>query len=181
MKRHSSLIPLSRDHHHGLVLAQRLKRGRGKAPRAGWPADPRLQRDQVLAFFAAELVPHFSAEEELVFPLALEYLEDGSSLVSRLLEEHEKIRTSVQRLEGLEPGDLKAALGALGQLLEEHIRREERVLFEALQEQVPEARLRSCGTRIRRSRRDLSRPAGSSQDQSVCNLDLRSGSKDRNR
>ncbi len=34
MKRHHSLIPLSHDHHSGLVLAQRLILGRSAAPRS---------------------------------------------------------------------------------------------------------------------------------------------------
>ena len=37
LKRHPSLIPLSHDHHHGLVLAERLVRGRAANPKSDWP------------------------------------------------------------------------------------------------------------------------------------------------
>ena len=48
MKRHQSLISLSRDHHSGLVLAQRLILGRSKAPRSDWPTDRRQQVRRVI-------------------------------------------------------------------------------------------------------------------------------------
>ena len=39
MKRHESLVPLSRDHHFGLIMVQRLILGRETNPRADWPTD----------------------------------------------------------------------------------------------------------------------------------------------
>ena len=78
MKRHHSLIPLSHDHHSGLVLAQWLILGRSKAPRSDWPTDRRQQVSRVIEFFKTDLRQHFEAEEEHVFPAAVEHLREGA-------------------------------------------------------------------------------------------------------
>ena len=65
-KRHPSLIPLSHDHHHGLVLAFRLREG---LPPNRKPADnPQEQAEDAVRFFRDNLVAHFRAEEEALFP-----------------------------------------------------------------------------------------------------------------
>ena len=67
--RHPILIPLSNDHHHGLALALRCRRqalGQIKPTGAqGLKERVKEYRD----FFAQNLVPHFRAEEEILFPL----------------------------------------------------------------------------------------------------------------
>ena len=70
MKRHAGLVPLSRDHHHGLVMAQRLILGRSTNPRADWPDDRAQQAARLIDFFETDLRAHFEAEEAHVFPAA---------------------------------------------------------------------------------------------------------------
>lgn len=60
MKRHPALVPLSRDHHHALVIAQRLRRATvetatevARAFLSHWDAEEKL---------------HFRLEEELLLP-----------------------------------------------------------------------------------------------------------------
>ena len=48
MKRHESLVPLSRDHHFGLIMAQRLILGRATNPRADWPTDRAQQATRLV-------------------------------------------------------------------------------------------------------------------------------------
>ena len=52
MKRHECLVPLSRDHHFGLIMAQRLILGRATNPRADWPTD-RAQQATRLVYFSS--------------------------------------------------------------------------------------------------------------------------------
>ena len=125
MKRHPALVPLSHDHHHALVHARRLQNEGTAAAR------------DFLRFFASETTRHFREEEELVFPLL--YADEPESLRVVLLQ-HQQLRALVRRLRDGE--DVTAELGVL---LEEHIRLEERDLFELIQRVVPEEQLAAIG------------------------------------
>jgi hypothetical protein len=61
MKRHPALAPLSRDHHHALVLAQRLRRA-GEQDAAG-------AAEAFLEHWIEEERLHFRLEENELFPL----------------------------------------------------------------------------------------------------------------
>ena len=149
MKRHRSLIPLSRDHHDGLVLAQRLILGRAKAPRSGWPTDRREQVSRVIEFFNSELRRHFEAEEMHVFPAAVEHLREGADLARQLIDEHDDMRARIRGFEKDPTANLEERLSSFGECLKEHIRREEGILFERMQEEVDPAELDVIGIRLR--------------------------------
>lgn len=148
MKRHASLVPLSRDHHHGLVMARRLILGRSTNPRADWPADPAEQAARLIAFFEADLRPHFAAEEAHVFPAAAESLPDGPGRTRALVAEHEKMRAMIRDLAAAPSSRLAERLTAFGALLEAHIHAEERILFEQMQAACDPEVLDDLGARI---------------------------------
>jgi hemerythrin-like domain-containing protein len=125
VKRHAALVPLSHDHHRALVQARRL-RERGTAAAA-----------EFLRFFASETTRHFREEEELVFPLLYD---DEPESLREILIQHHRLRALVQRLRRGE--DVAAAVA---ELLERHIRLEERELFELIQRVVPEDQLQRLG------------------------------------
>jgi mannose-6-phosphate isomerase-like protein (cupin superfamily) len=131
VKRHASLIPLSHDHHHGLVQARRLRRAAGEDTGARAAA-----AEEFLAFFAAETLGHFRQEEELLFPLLVAGGEPAPELLVQALVQHQRIHALVA---GLAADPSPAALEALGEALEAHIRLEERELFPLLEELVPQA------------------------------------------
>ena len=133
MKRHSGLVPLSRDHHHGLVLARRLILGRSTNPRADWPADKAQQAARLVAFFESDLRRHFEIEEAHVFPAAARDLRDGPGRTRALIAEHEVMRGMVRDLVADPTARLAERLTAFGELLEAHIHTEERILFEQMQ------------------------------------------------
>ena len=149
MKRHESLIPLSRDHHDGLVVAQGLILGRSKAPRSNWPTDRRQQVDRVLEFFRADLRRHFQAEEEHLFPVVAEQLRNGVALARQLREEHDDMRARIRELEQEPATGLEERLPALGECLKAHIRKEEQVLFERMQEEMDPDTLEAIGAGLR--------------------------------
>jgi iron-sulfur cluster repair protein YtfE (RIC family) len=110
MKRHPSLVPLSRDHNVGLILARKLSRGdQGVA-------------DEFLAAWNEEMSDHFDEEERLLQPL----MDPGHR--QRLQDEHREIRALVAQLQA---GDDVAE--ELGTRLHDHIRWEERQLFPAIE------------------------------------------------
>ena len=105
-KRHSSLIPLSHDHHQGLALAFRLTREPPPPQKGAWSTDPREQAHETVRFFQESLAPHFQAEEAILFPALSVYLQEHEKIVADLLENHEQIRTLiVVPVEHLLPGD----------------------------------------------------------------------------
>ena len=95
-----------------------------------------------MRFFARETVGHFREEEELLFPLVVDS-EDARELLTRALLEHQRIHALVGRLgaqlqAGCPDTDLMAQLG---ELLEEHIRYEERELFPLIERTVDDLQL----------------------------------------
>lgn len=148
MKRHKSLVPLSQDHHLGLVLVQRIRLRKSKAPRSNWPDNRLEQRDRTVQFFDAELAHHFGAEERFLFPLAEIYLSPDSDIVDLLREQHLRLRRYVDQLRELSGSEVEGLLLRFADLLEDHIRKEERMLFEEVQEKIPAEKLDECGRRI---------------------------------
>ncbi len=135
MKRSDALAPLSRDHHQVLYLAMRLKR-----------AEDADLREEALAFFAGVERRHFDVEEQVLLPGWLQ-ASPGSDrgLAVRVAEEHLDIRIALRALRG-EVGP--AELNRLGELLESHVRFEERVLFPAIEADLDVEALESLGAEI---------------------------------
>ena len=149
-KRHPSLIPLSHDHHLGLVLAFRLREG---LPRNRKPSDsPQEQVEDTVRFFYDNLVAHFRAEEEALFPAIRTYLPQAGALLDSLSTEHVEVRAQVEHLAQASPDEatLQTRLKAFGDLLERHIRREERELFPLYETHIPETEATRLGAEIAR-------------------------------
>ena len=134
MKRHSGLVPLSHDHHHELAEARRLLRAAG--------ADDAALRvaaaDRYVRVFFGETVEHFRKEEELLFPLYVHHAGRTAAL-ERVLHEHMQLHGLVRALRSeAAGGDVpRERLQELGDLLHQHVRFEERKLFEEIQRAVP--------------------------------------------
>lgn len=130
MKRHPALVPLSHDHHQTLVRARELRR----AAADGDDAELERAAGRFRRAFAGEVSRHFRDEEELLFPLLGEVEPPPEPLV-RAATQHARIRALVQRLPD------RPAAAELGALLEEHVRLEERELFDLIQRTVGDERL----------------------------------------
>lgn len=149
-KRHPSLIPLSHDHHHGLVLAFRLREG---LPRNRLPSDnPQEQAEDAVRFFHDNLTAHFRAEEEVLFPAIRTHVPYAATMLDTLTTEHGEMRAQVEFLSQASPdtATLQTRLKAFGDLLERHIRREERELFPLYEAHLPEAEAARVGKEIAR-------------------------------
>lgn len=124
MKRHAALQQLSREHHPALKLA-RLARFAADSGHALAIAEA---AEKIVAAFPEELEPHFQCEENGLLP-ALAAV-GASELVARTLAEHAELRDLNRRL--AEPdSDLLARFATL---LHDHVRFEERELFETAQQ-----------------------------------------------
>lgn len=133
MKRHNSLINLSHDHHHGLLLAQLIKKN---APvYKDLPNNTEGKVKHVINSWENELKFHFENEEKILFPAIVGKNKEIDDLVEEILSEHKLIKNLVL---GLEKADNTVSLlNELGLMLENHIRKEERQLFQLIQTHFP--------------------------------------------
>jgi len=134
-KRH--LIILSHDHHHGLVLAWRLRQGERALLTDGWTHDRKEKAKRVQEFYRESLKLHFKAEEEALFPMIAEHIPTSSTLVKDLVNQHRMIEGLVSTIAQADGDSLNQALIELGTLLEHHIRSEERELFPLFEREMP--------------------------------------------
>ena len=138
MKRHPALIPLSQDHHQGLLLAQLIKKD---APNYnGLPNDLIGKMNYAKEVYTNDLVQHFKDEEELVFPFLKGKNKEVDKLISEILNEHILLKQKIISLD--KNSDLINQLDEIGILLDEHIRKEERILFEKAQVLLNEKELK---------------------------------------
>ena len=123
------------------MLAQLLKKN---APAyKGLPADARGKIRYALALYASLLQPHMALEEKRVYPFAAERSARLAGMVEGLQAEHRQIERLFSQLQAGQPN--LELLDELGYLLERHIRTEERVFFQELQ-QVAGEQLRQLNT-----------------------------------
>lgn len=146
MKRDPALAELSREHLPALILAYRLRHGRSSNPAEPWPAEPAAQRAAALAQIHGEIASHFAAEEQVLIPLQAKLQDPGPS--QRVLAEHRAFWALVARIEAADVEAISPLLRELGELLETHIRFEERVWFEQLQQELEPETLAAAGAAL---------------------------------
>jgi len=146
VKRHPALVPLSRQHHDGLALGVMIERGLRDGAGPAYTAELERLREQALDLWQLELRGHFEVEEQIVFPAARQAGEPG--LVDTLIAEHEAIRLQFEALEQAPASEAGPLLDDLRTALVRHIRTEERVLFQAMQEAMDEPQLEDLGRAV---------------------------------
>jgi hemerythrin-like domain-containing protein len=113
VRRDARLHALSRDHHRALVLVRRVRRGADAA--------------EVARRFELELAPHFAIEERVLLPALTRA--GRADLATRTAREHEEIRAATSTHN----------LAAFADLLEAHVRFEERELFPVCESLIADA------------------------------------------
>jgi iron-sulfur cluster repair protein YtfE (RIC family) len=149
LMRHPSLLPLSHDHHHGLALALRCrKQALGQIKPTG-AVGLGERADEVVAFYESNLIAHFRAEEEVLFPKLRSIAPQSAPMIDELLRDHEQIRHAVAQLKT--GAGLAKVIFDLGDLLERHIRREERELFPLFEQHVRGSEAELIGVELKKS------------------------------
>jgi hemerythrin-like domain-containing protein len=140
MLRDKSLIPLSHQHQHALALCVRIERAQPIAEKdlEAWCAE-------IETLVEHEIKIHFATEEDVVFPAARSYTR-LISLIDELLVDHASLRGAFLQIE--ERRISSESLAAFAQLLSAHIRKEERQLFEGMQESMTAGELAALGQRL---------------------------------
>ncbi|MBU4537612.1 MAG: hemerythrin domain-containing protein [Weeksellaceae bacterium] len=128
MKRHEALVQLSRDHHFGLLLCWKLKEGLKK--------DVSVERmsKYINLFYHQNLKPHFAEEEETIFLI----LGNSHPLIEEAISQHRQFEKMIA--DGFETPE---QIQVFRDLLELHIRTEERQIFPEIEEKATEEQLQN--------------------------------------
>jgi hemerythrin-like domain-containing protein len=156
-RRHQTLIPLSREHHDGLLLAWRLTRG----DLAG--RDSELKAKHAAVFYESRLRRHFDAEERVLFPAVRDALGKDATLIDLLCAEHREIASLATAIRS---GSHEQTT-EFCELLERHIRTEERRLFPLIERSAEPQELAALASGIETAlepRRDVDAPVKAEQD-----------------
>ena len=140
MLRDKNLIPLSHQHQQALALCVRIDRARPIPI-----ADLKAWQAEISQYFAQELRIHFSAEESVLFPAARRF-PALVPLVEELIEDHASLRESFSQAEMLRMS--ADNIVDFANTLSAHIRKEERRLFEQLQQLMNAEELAVLGKQL---------------------------------
>jgi hemerythrin-like domain-containing protein len=146
MLRDKSLIPLSHQHQRALALCVRIDRAQPipVTDLESWQAE-------IDQHFEQEINIHFAAEEQVLFPAASRFPE-LVPLVKELIADHASLRDFSSKAE--RRGMSAENLLSFSQQLSAHIRKEERQLFERLQQLMPAKNLAALGVQLEEALKD---------------------------
>ena len=99
-------------------------------------------------FFNVDLLKHFRAEEEALFPLMRGAVPESQAMIEELTKDHERMRSATAQLE--KDTGLRKLIFDVGDLLERHIRREERELFPLFEKQIGAEEAAAVGKKIKK-------------------------------
>jgi len=128
IKRHKAIQPLSREHHQGLLLSWKIRTGFSKG----------VSTDRIKTyvdwFYKTYLIAHFEEEEKNIFPI----LGNNNELVKKAIAQHRRLDQLFRST-----SEIEKSLKRIEEELEQHIRFEERILFNEIQKVASEQQLLS--------------------------------------
>lgn len=128
LKRHDAIKPFSREHHHSLLLCWKIREG--------------IKRNVEIIrikkymdwFYQNHLSQHFDAEEKYLFVI----LGDENDLIKKAISEHQKLRMLFE-----ETTATSTNISQIEEELQNHVRFEERVLYNEIQKNATAKQLES--------------------------------------
>lgn len=146
MKRDPNLVILSREHNKALMMALRIQR---ELPGAGKKAISALYSD-LIAFWAAGLLPHFRAENECLLARLVRHVSPDDDLVRRTQRDHLGMEALVVTMRDTRDVETRReALQRFGEWLRQHVKWEEEVLFEETQSRLERREMAALGEDLR--------------------------------
>lgn len=134
IKRSKNLVLLSHEHHHGLVFCTRLKKAH--------QTDAKTLQLFVDDFWTNDLAPHFVNEEKWFLPEM-----ENNEIKEQFIAEHQQIKTLVNCIKSSTKGLVELAV-ELSQVLNNHIRFEERIMFPYLEKTISANKLVEIGNAL---------------------------------
>jgi hemerythrin superfamily protein len=139
IKRNENIVILSREHHFGLLFCWKIRQGIRKNAAAD-----RI-KNYVNYFWHTHLHTHFEEEEIYMF------LKVNDEACRKALEQHEQISLRIKQILDAETPLGYDILAQLADLVEAHIRFEERELFPHLEKVLTEGELKRIGAALEQS------------------------------
>jgi len=146
MLRDKSLIPLSHQHQRALALCVRIDRAQPIPA-----AELETWQSEIEQHFEQEINIHFSAEEQVLFPAARR-LPELIPLVEDLIADHTALRESFSQAKAYSMST--ETLSTFARRLSNHIRKEERQLFERVQQSMSPEELTALGRQLEAALKD---------------------------
>ena len=135
IKRSKELVPLSKEHHEGLLFGWKIKQGLRNG------TDLTLIADFIQWFWEADLEDHFRKEEQV---LAIHLPADNHHVI-RMKDEHEQIEALVRLSAMVNDEDIFVQLA---DNIHNHIRFEERELFPYAEEVIPQTAMEAVSREL---------------------------------
>jgi len=134
---------LSREHHFSLLFCWKIRQGL----KTNVPGE-RI-RKYVHYFWQQHLQPHFQDEEKILFvPIADRH-------VQRAINEHKSIRQQIEHLSNYPENKERKTLAKIADMVDEHVRYEERELFPHLERKLSKEQLEKIGKLIQQHHSSL--------------------------
>ncbi len=136
IKRNENIVKLSKDHHASLMFCWKLRQG------IKHHVDEKRMIVYVKYFWDQHFSEHFREEEDILFaPLQ-------DDLVNKAIADHRQVQTLIKTLSEPGAGDFYATLARLADVVDEHVRYEERVLFPHLEKELSQSKLEEIGKQL---------------------------------
>ena len=136
LKRNPHIVKLSQDHHASLMFCWKIRQG------IKYHVAAERMIKYVQYFWEHHFSSHFKEEEEFLFaPL-------HDEKIQKAVNDHQKIKTFVSEIAfpgSEDPGDL---LLELADMVDDHVRFEERTLFPHIENELSEDELENIGKQI---------------------------------
>ncbi len=137
IKRNENILKLSKEHHFSLLFCWKIRNGLKHGV-----TTERINM-YVKYFWQHCMQPHFKEEEEILFvPLQDE-------MVKKATEQHKDIKRQVEELFFNAGVDTTQRLAHLADIVDNHVRYEERELFPYLEKQLSITQLKNIGKQLR--------------------------------
>ncbi|MCI0612652.1 hemerythrin domain-containing protein [bacterium] len=147
MKRHESLHALSQHHHFALMESLFIRRANEESIPT---RDSSLRKvaEEFIQFWEKKGKLHFREEEEILIPAyALHVSIENDQDVMRMLADHAMIRAKIGKLASLLANNeaFETNLTELGEILQNHVRLEENIIFPRMEKTLSEEELQKVG------------------------------------
>ncbi len=142
-KRHQAIVSFSKEHHFGLLLSWKIRNGLKRG------VEEKRVSEYVLYIFKEDLAKHFKDEETLLFSK----LPADDKMIAQAAKGHHALKQLAVAIEASKNDT--ALLNRFADELEDHIRYEERILFNYLQENIDAEELEKIEQRLPANSREI--------------------------
>ena len=136
--RNEQIKKLSREHHSSLLFCWKIRQGLKNN------LQPQRICEYVQYYWQQNLQPHFREEEKILFAP----IKDRQ--VQSAINEHRQIRRQIEGLANLKKNDMQKSLARIADMVDDHVRYEERTLFPHLEKKLIKEQLKNIGEQIQK-------------------------------